>query len=281
VSKKSSLGRGLDALLGNKIVFTSETVQRLTLAQIRPSNLQPRHHFDQNALDELALSIREKGILQPLLVRPVADHFELVAGERRYRAAGMAGLTEVPVLVKDLTDREALEIAIIENLQREDLNPVEEAMAYAKLIENGMTQEAVGQAVGKNRSTVANSMRLLNLPKEALDKLVTGELSSGHARAILAMPEADRVWGLEQILTLELNVRQAETLSRQRKPPPLEPKAPKTPKESNFHPLELDLSRSFGTRVRILGSQEKGKVELSFASPEELQTLLERLGYEA
>ncbi len=281
MSKKSSLGRGLDALLGNKIVFTSETVQRLTLAQIRPSNLQPRHHFDQNALDELALSIREKGILQPLLVRPVADHFELVAGERRYRAAGMAGLTEVPVLVKDLTDREALEIAIIENLQREDLNPVEEAMAYAKLIENGMTQEAVGQAVGKNRSTVANSLRLLNLPKEALDKLVTGELSSGHARAILAMPEVDRVWGLEQILTLELNVRQAETLSRERKPPPPLPKEPKTPKESNFHPLELDLSRSFGTRVRILGSQQKGKVELSFASPEELQTLLERLGYEA
>jgi ParB family chromosome partitioning protein len=268
VSKKASgLGRGLEALLPKG----SGGVVRLPLTAIRPSASQPRKRFSQESLEELAASIREKGLLQPLLVRPKGEGYELVAGERRYRAAQMAGLTEVPALVRDLTDREALELALVENLQREDLSPVEEARGYQTLLEMGLTQEEVARRVGKARSTVANALRLLQLPEEVLEALDSGAITPGHARALLMLEPGDRLWGLREVLQKGLSVRQAEALrerlGRERKP-------------QEASPLALELSRHLGLPVRVLGGK-RGKVVIHYRSLEELEALLERLGYQA
>ena len=266
--KPSGLGRGLEALLPK----TGAGVVRLPLASIRPNPRQPRKRFAEESLKELADSIREKGLLQPLLVRPQGDGYELVAGERRYRAALMAGLQEVPAVVKDLTDREALELALVENLQREDLSPVEEARGYQALLEMGLTQEEVARRVGKARSTVANALRLLQLPPEALEALERGEITAGHARALLMLEPEDRLWGLKGILEKGLSVRQAEAL-RERLA-----MAPKRSAEPS--PLSLELSRHLGLPVRVVGGK-KGKVVIQYRSLEELEALLRRLGYQA
>ncbi|GHF95512.1 putative chromosome 1-partitioning protein ParB [Deinococcus piscis] len=288
--KKPSLGRGLDALLSRKEGARSRAaeaeqtpeqeqerrgVQLLPTSRVMQAAYQPRQVFEPTALAELAQSIREKGILQPLLVRPRGDAFEIVAGERRWRASQLAGVEELPVIIRDLSDREALEIAIIENLQREDLGPLEEARAYKTLMEHGLNQEGVAQAVGKGRSTVANALRLLSLPDTALQALEAGEISAGHARAILAQPEEDRLWALDQIRRRGLNVREAEALRRGRDaaaPVKVNPPRP-------FRQIEVDLSRRTGTRVKITG-EDKGRIELNFGSREELERLLELLGYE-
>ncbi|WP_034342196.1 ParB/RepB/Spo0J family partition protein [Deinococcus misasensis] len=281
MSKRSNLGRGLDALLGKSSLNPASTsagekLLILSIDQIQQAAYQPRQVFDPEALSELAASIKEKGVLQPLLVRKQGEKYEIIAGERRWRAARLAGLTEVPVILKDFNDLEALEIAIIENLQREDLNPVEEAVAYQKLLEQGLNQEGVAKALGKGRSTVANALRLLALPAKALEALEGGQISAGHARAILALPEDDRLWALEQILTRGLNVRDAEALKRER---PEKGKTPKAPEERTFKTIELELARHIGTKVRIAG-KDKGKIELSYHSQEELERLLELLGYQ-
>ncbi|WP_261664766.1 ParB/RepB/Spo0J family partition protein [Deinococcus sp. Marseille-Q6407] len=291
--KKPSLGRGLDALLSRKdspkvqgsagsTEQLSEPEQEKRGVQLLPTHrvtqaaYQPRQVFEPTALAELAQSIREKGILQPLLVRPRGDGFEIVAGERRWRASQLAGVDELPVIIRDLSDREALEIAIIENLQREDLGPLEEARAYKTLMEHGLNQEGVAQAVGKGRSTVANALRLLSLPGAALQALEAGEISAGHARAILAQPEDDRLWALDQIRRRSLNVREAEALRRGREtevPAPVKVNPPRP-----FKQLEVDLSRRTGTRVKITG-EDKGRIELNYGSREELERLLGLLGY--
>ena len=284
MSKKSSLGRGLDALLSRPAAEAGTpgqpgpglNVQTLQIGRIAQAAYQPRQVFAPEALAELAQSIREKGVLQPLLVRPRGDAFEIVAGERRWRASQLAGLTELPVIIRDLGDREALEIAIVENLQREDLGPLEEARAYQALLDQGLNQEAVAQAVGRGRSTVANALRLLTLPGEALQALDAGEISAGHARAILAQPEGDRAWALDQIRSRSLNVRGAEALKRET--PEHKPIAVKPPR--TYRQLELDLSRRTGTRVRITG-EDQGRIELNYGSREELDRILELLGYAA
>ncbi|GHF59189.1 ParB family chromosome partitioning protein [Deinococcus metalli] len=277
MSKKSSLGRGLDALLARPAAeATGPQVQTLKIDRIVQAAYQPRQVFESGALAELAQSIREKGVLQPLLVRPRGDAFEIVAGERRWRASQLAGLTELPVIIRDLADRDALEIAIVENLQREDLGPLEEARAYQALLDHGLNQEGVAQAVGKGRSTVANALRLLSLPAPALGALEAGEISAGHARAILAQPEGDRLWALEQIRARSLNVRESEGLKREaRTPQPVKVNPPRA-----YRQVELDLSRRTGTRVKIIGA-DKGRVELNYASREELDRILELLGYSA
>lgn len=276
MSKKSSLGRGLDALLARPAAEApgGPQVQTLNIDRIVQAAYQPRQVFQPEALAELAQSIREKGVLQPLLVRPRGDAFEIVAGERRWRASQLAGLTQLPVIIRDLGDRDALEIAIVENLQREDLGPLEEARAYQALIDHGLNQEGVAQAVGKGRSTVANALRLLTLPAPALGALEAGDISAGHARAILAQPESDRLWALEQIRARGLNVREAEGLRREAKvQAPVKVNPPRA-----YRQVELDLSRRTGTRVKITGS-DKGRVELNYASREELDRILELLGY--
>ncbi len=283
MSKKSSLGRGLDALLARPVADTAPPgsaggVQTLNIDRIVQAGYQPRQVFEAASLAELAQSIREKGIIQPLLVRPRGEAFEIVAGERRWRASQLAGLTELPVIIRDLGDREALEIAIVENLQREDLGPLEEARAYQALLDQGLNQEGVAQAVGKGRSTVSNALRLLTLGEGALRALDSGKISAGHARAILAQADGDRAWALEQITTRGLSVREAEALRREGRPrvsAPVKVNPPRT-----YRQLELDLSRRTGTRVRITG-EDKGKVELNYASREELNRLLNLLGFEA
>jgi ParB family transcriptional regulator, chromosome partitioning protein len=272
-NSKGGLGRGLDALLP-KVQTIGAATNTLPLKQLEPNPKQPRQHFDEAALEELTASIREKGVLQPLLVRPKGKKYEIVAGERRFRAATRAGLQEVPVVVRDLSDLETLEIALIENLQRQDLGAMEEARAYNQLLELGTTQDEVAKAVGKARSTITNSLRLLQLSKDAQLALEDGSITAGHARAILAQPAADRDWALEQIVSFDLTVRQAEALKNQAKAA-----AKKSEKPRLHRQLELELSRQVGTKVKIVG-QDKGKLELYYHSVEDLNRILEVLGYE-
>jgi ParB family transcriptional regulator, chromosome partitioning protein len=277
VAKRSGLGRGLDVLLPR---IDRGGVEQVNLEQLQVSPYQPRKRMDPQSIAELSASIAEKGVLQPLLVRPSDTGYEIVAGERRFRAAKQAGLSTVPVIVKNLNDQETLEIAIIENLQREDLNAVEEALAFKKLMEFGLNQEDVAKAVGKSRSAVANTLRLLQLPEAALNALADEQISAGHARAILAQPESDQKWVLEQILEHHLNVRQAEELKR----PEFTPLTPRGDMPKIHHgmygQLEQDLARHVGSKVTIKG-KDKGRVELHFHSREELERLLGVLGYQA
>jgi ParB family chromosome partitioning protein len=274
-SKSGGLGRGLDALIPRQGTTNGEG-RKLPLGDLVANHQQPRTVFEDAALEELASSIREKGILQPLLVRPKGKTFEIVAGERRFRAAKLAGLTEVPVIVRDLDDRETLEIALIENLQRENLNPLEEARAYQGLLDLGQTQEELAKTLGKGRSTIANGLRLLNLSRDAQKALEDGLISAGHARAILAKPKEQQDWALEQTLTHDLNVRQLEQL----KPQPDVSRETSAAKPRTHRQLELELTRLIGTKVRIVG-QDKGRLELQYHSLEDLNRLLEFLGYAA
>ena len=281
MSAKRSLGRGLDALLPK--LEKEPGVEQLPLEQLSVSAYQPRKRLDPEGIAELARSIAQKGVLQPLLVRPSAEGFEIVAGERRFRAAQQVGLTTVPVVVKTLSDRETLEIALIENVQREDLSAVEEARAFQQLVKFGLSQEEVADAVGKSRSAVANTLRLLRLGNDALTALDEGRISAGHARAILAQPADNQTWALDTVLEKQLSVRQAEGLKRstgQTTQP--EPRSASSNKSSGnkYSDLELNLSRAVGTKVRVSGDK-KGKIELHFASHDELERLLELLNYQA
>jgi len=248
----------------------------MALGELRVSPLQPRRSFDEETLAELAASIGEKGVLQPLLVRPCEGGYEIVAGERRYRAAQRAGLDRVPVVVRELSDQETLEIAIVENLQREDLNPVEEARAFRQLMGFGLTQEAVAQAVGKSRSAVANTLRLLSLPAAAQEALETGVISAGHARAVLAQRAEDRDWALQQVIGRQLSVRQAESL---RRPTGAAGRRRAADRDERYAALAEDLTRFVGARVRVRGGT-KGTIEMHFHDMDELQRLLELLGYQ-
>ena len=278
--RTGGLGRGLDALIPKiNSEEKKEITNHLALKLLEPNPKQPRGHFDEVALEDLTASIREKGVLQPLLVRPRGKRYEIVAGERRWRAAGRAGLEEVPVIIRDLSDRETLEIALIENLQREDLGALEEARAYNQLLELGTTQDEVAKAVGKARSTVTNALRLLQLTKDAQLALEDGSISAGHARAILAQAAVDRDWALEQIVVKDLTVRQAELLKREPLPENLVKQAA-LEKPRVHRQLELELSRIAGTKVKIVG-EDKGKLELYYHNLEDLNRILEILGYEA
>lgn len=270
-AKPRGLGRGLDALLPK----VDKGIQLVPLVKLTVSPFQPRKRIDEAAIVELAASIADKGILQPLVVRPLGAGYEIVAGERRFRAAERAGLSSVPVVVRDLDDRATLEIAIIENLQREDLTPVEEARAFQQLMDFGLNQEAVAKSVGKSRSAIANTLRLLKLPEAALQAVDEGTISAGHARAILAQPEEDRDWAFEQIVARDLNVREAEALKR---PEPGDGKR-RRPAARRHEQLEDDLSRHVGARVLIKGG-ERGRLELHFHTPAELERLLDLLGYQ-
>jgi ParB family chromosome partitioning protein len=254
--------------------------QVLAIDQILPSPYQPRQHYDAAALTDLSESIRRQGVLQPLLVRPVADRFEIVAGERRWRAAKMAGLGSVPVVVKELSDLEALQIAIVENLQREDLTPIEEARAYQALAEQGMTHAQIAESVSKARSTITNALRLLELPDGALEALEQDRITPGHARAILAQAAEDREWALEQILRHQLTVRQAEQLVHRGN------QLPEQARPSRSHAgraegqaLSLELSRQLGTRV-LVSALDRGVLQIYYDSAEELEEILGRLGFQ-
>jgi len=279
--RRQALGRGLEALIpaSEEAGGTSRVQTRLPIEKLRPlTGGQPRRSFDEARLAELAASIREHGVLQPLLVRPVAGGYEIIAGERRWRAAQRAGLLEVPVIVRERVGAdEAFELGLVENLQRDDLNPIEVAAGYRRLLDEfGYTQERLARRVGKDRSTVANALRLLKLPERVQEMTASGELSEGHARALLALEDGAAIVALAERAVREgLSVRQVERLARRAKGT----RSSKTkPRESPaVRDLVERLQRSLGSRVRLHHRGGRGRLELFFSSLDELDRILKRL----
>ncbi len=272
------LGKGLSALLSDKEIYDagSPGFFLCPIEKITPNPYQPRKTLNKDKLDELVSSIREKGILQPLVVRETPDGYELIAGERRWRAAQLAGLKTVPVIIKDVSPVELLELALIENIQRQDLNPLEEAMAFQRLIEEfGLSQAQVAEKVGKDRSTVANSLRLLKLPEFAREDIIEGRLTPGHARAILMLDDAALQKTLrDEILAKGLSVRQAESLARRLAKGGSAPK-----KEQSIDPdvarLCEELSRRLSSKVRIVTGKRGGRLEIHYRNLDELERLID------
>ena len=273
---RKALGRGLGALLSSDATIDlGPEPTEVDVDSIVPGPMQPRTHFDEGSLEGLADSIRSHGVVQPLLVRRKADRYELIAGERRWRAARLAGLSKVPVIVKDVPDRDLLEIALIENIQREDLNPIEEAQAYRRLIENvGLTQEGLAVRVGRDRSYITNYLRLLKLPDDLQQLVVESRLSTGHARTILGLSHVDLQRRIaRQVIDGGLSVRATEHLVRKA----AEGTPPKTAAtvDPNIRAAETKLRRALGTQVRIvqLRGEGHGKVEISFFSNQDLDRI--------
>lgn len=281
MAKRQGLGKGLEKLFSENDTEGMISTNTLPLSEIVPNKDQPRKTFDEAALDELADSIRQHGILQPLLVRPIATGgYQLVAGERRWRASKRAGLKEVPVVVKELSDTETMEIAIIENLQREDLNPIEEAEGLQALIDKcGFTQEQVAVSVGKSRPAIANSLRLLKLPPEVRDMAKNGEISAGHARALLAFDNEALIYEAAQnIVKNKMTVRDIERLAKiSEKNSTVSVKRSKR-RDSFYDEVELSLSETLGRRVKVFNGREKGTLEIEFYSIEDLKNIANKLG---
>ncbi len=270
--KKYNLGRGLDALIPKGDNLEGYIVASIN--ELKPNMFQPRKDFDDETISELASSIKEKGILQPLVVRTISGGYEIIAGERRWRAAQRAGITRVPIIIKEATDREVLELALIENLQREDLNPIEEAVAYQQLIDEfELTHEDVSRQIGKDRSTITNQLRLLKLPEEAKKALIAGDITAGHARAILSIESsAEAREALKAIQKQKLSVRKTEQLIQnisKRKKKDAKPRSD----DMYIRQITDELKKSLSTQVRIVGKQGKGKIEIDYYSNEELERL--------
>ncbi len=285
--KQRGLGKGLEALFAENALEEQGKTITLRLSDIVPNRSQPRKSFDQEALSELAESIAQHGVLQPLLVRPMSDgSYQLVAGERRWRAARMAGLTEVPVIVRDMTDQQAAELALIENLQREDLNPMEEAIGYRTLMETyGLTQEQVAKAVNKSRPAVANALRLLQLPEEVAAAVAEGRLSAGHARALLSLSSAEQQVELaRQVEQQGLSVRDVEKMVKaaQAAKPEKEAKAPSQTvlRDSFYREVELSLSEHLGRRIKVSEGKKGGFLQIEFYDKEDLAALANSLSQE-
>ena len=276
------LGRGLAALIpsapSTAPSATSPSARSVPIERLHPNKHQPRKHFDHDALSELAKSIEIRGVLQPIIVRQQGEGaYEIVAGERRWRAAAQAGLHDVPVIVKDLTDAGVLEVALIENIQRQDLDPLEEAQAYTRLLkDHSLTQEQVADAVGKSRAAVANALRLLKLPEGVLAMLADGRLTAGHARAVMTLDDAAQQENLaKEILARSFSVRDAERRARQigKK----KPKAAAAAKSANETAVEEKLQRALGTKVRLHHRKGKGRLEVFFYSLEQLDGIIDRV----
>lgn len=278
--KLGGLGKGLNAIFIENDSEDNNGSVTLKISEIEPNRSQPRKEFEEKALSELAESISKHGLLQPLLVRPLPlGGYQIVAGERRYRACRMAGITEVPVIIRELGDTETMEIALIENLQREDLTPIEEALGYQVLIdEHGFSQEEVAQSVGKSRPAIANSLRLLKLPQSILDLVSDGKISAGHARALLTLEEEKLMQELaEEIIKKDLSVRQVEKICKQKPKPEKEEVSEKKP--SFYSMVELALNESLGRKIKVSKSKGKqgGILQIEFYSDEELTELSNKL----
>lgn len=281
MAKQKGLGKGLGALMMDDQPELPEDIpyRTLPLYKIEPNPDQPRRDFDPEALESLAESIRLHGMIQPLTLRQGKNgYYQIIAGERRWRAARMAGLTEVTAVILEADDQKTMELALIENLQREDLNPIEEALGYQSLMENyAMTQEQAAERVGKSRPAVANALRLLNLSEPVLELVQSGKLSAGHARAVLTIKEEKKqLQAAQKIIALGLSVRQAELLCKNMSKPPEKPK-PVSLAVDYVAECEKNLSRQLGRGVKIVNGKRKGKFELEFYGQEDLQALIEAL----
>lgn len=276
MAQRRGLGRGLGALIPGAEMQAAGP-QEIALAELEASPFQPRKQFDRAALEALAETIRAHGVLTPVVVRRTEVGYQIVAGERRIRAARLAGLSAIPAVVREASDGQALEMALVENLQREDLNPVESAEAYQRLIEEfGLNQEAIASRVGRDRSTVANALRLLRLPKKILDDVAAGALSEGHARALLGLERAaDQLKARDAVLRRHLTVRATEALVRRLRSPRAAPVAPRPGGDPNLAALEDRLRLALGSKVRILRGDRGGTLEIAYFSDEDLTRLVD------
>ena len=275
---RKALGRGLGALLASDSTIDLPEPGELEIDSIVPGPMQPRTQFDDASLNSLTESIRSHGVVQPILVRRVGDHYEVVAGERRWRAAKQAGLRTIPAVVRDVADKDLLEVALIENLQREDLNPIEEALAYSKLIETvGLTQERLAERIGRDRSYITNYLRLLKLPDDIQELVKQKRLSTGHARTLLGLPHVDlQRMVARQIITNDLSVRATEDIVRKRTSTgsPRRQSGNRPTDDPNIRAAENKLRRALGTQVRILEEPTgSGKLEISFFNRQDLDRL--------
>ncbi len=283
MAKRPALGKGIGALLNTAVQEGGKKYFQCPIEELRPHSNQPRKSFDDAKLAELAASVREKGIIQPLVVRRVADHYQIIAGERRWRAAQKAGLDKVPVVIQDVSEDWALEMALIENVQREDLNPIEEAEAYSYLVKTfDLSQEEVAKRVGKERPTVANALRLLRLPDRIRNDLIAGRLSMGHARALLSLEaEEDMTEAAEQVIDKKMSVRDTEQLVKRIKSFGVsKPKAAKKDglPDPNLETLANALTQRLGAKARVLPRGQGGKIEVGYQNLDDLDRLLELLG---
>ena len=289
--KNRGLGKGLEALFSNSEIDTKEIsiekteesqekgISYIDINDIKPNENQPRKAFDEEKLDELAVSIKEHGLIQPVILRKVKKGFEIVAGERRWRACRKAGLKEIPCIVKDLTDEENALLAIIENMQREDLNPIEEAEGINQMITSfGMTQEQVSKSVGKSRPYITNSLRLLKLPEQIRDMVSQGKLTTGHARAIAGVSNSEKQIKLaEYAVKEEISVREMEKLIKEENSAKKKSPRKRNEKNADVKRVEEDLKQIMGTKVSLNQSGKKGKIEIEYYSREELERLIELL----
>jgi ParB family chromosome partitioning protein len=290
IAKRRALGRGLGALIPEGAPLMPSPERRIPVSEIRPNPRQPRRFFDEERIAELAESIRHQGVLQPLIVRKIEHGYELIIGERRLRAAQRAGLDRVPVVIKEVSDAESMEMALVENIQREELTPIEEALAYRQLMDElHLTQEEVATRVGKSRPVITNLLRVLNLPDEIKDEVDQGHLSVGHARALLALETPEQqIEMARQVMRHGLSVRETETLVAQRTTQPGEDHRTEAslPSDSenlalrrNIHvvALEEELTRALSTRVRVRPKKKGGRIEIEYYSNEELEGIVNRL----
>ncbi len=277
--KKGGLGKGLELLFAENALEDAGKAVTLPIGEIEPNREQPRKAFDDAALAELSASIAQHGVLQPLLVRPMSGGgYQIVAGERRYRASRMAGLTELPAVIRELSDKEAAQLALIENLQREDLNPMEEALGYQKLMESyGLTQEETAHIVNKSRPAVANALRLLNLPEEVTAMVADGTLSAGHARAVLSFAPELQVETAKNAVKSGASVRELERQARAAQREKKTPRATAFRRDSFYDEVELALSEVLSRKVRVTVGEKSGTLSLEFYDREDLQELANRL----
>lgn len=279
---KKGLGKGLDALLGDYSEPTASGLQELDIYLIDTNEDQPRKTFDKEKLEELAESLRLHGVVQPIVVRKIGERYSIIAGERRYRAARMAGLATVPVVIRDMDEMQAREVALIENIQRENLNPIEEAAAIKSLMDlHDLTQEEVSKRISKSRPAVSNSVRLLSLPEEVQDMVKEGKLQAGHARAILSIPDdLNRIIVARRIAESGASVREAEKLVKAELNPRMEPavpKAEKRPADPDLRAAEDALRERLGTKVSIQGGMSKGKLVIEYYTKDQLSGLYDLL----
>ncbi len=283
MEKRPALGKGLSALIPDVPELRTSPVE-VDIDRLAPNDFQPRAHADDARLEELTRSIKSNGIIQPIVVRTLGDRFQIIAGERRWRAAMRAGLARVPVVVRDVApghERSLLEMALIENIQREDLNPIEEAQAYRRLTDDfQLKQDQIADAVGKDRASVANMLRLLKLPDEVRAEVAAGTLSMGHARALLALPtEAEQRRAARDVIARNLSVRETESLVKKIADAAAPPTAPVAPRPVDVHTraAEERLRLALGTRVRIVRQGTRGRIEIDFGSEEELIRIYEQV----